>query len=81
MSSYGALTTFYSGDYSVAAKFFKNEYDLDLRIAELCRETSRAKCIALLEGICMGGGVGLSIGASRRVRNVPRPSSYSIQAK
>ncbi|WZY01546.1 enoyl-CoA hydratase/isomerase family protein [Bacillus sp. FSL W7-1360] len=47
---------------AAAKQFFTLEYELDLLIA-----TFEKPIIALLDGIVMGGGVGLSYGASHRI--------------
>ncbi|KAE8225283.1 hypothetical protein CF319_g1956 [Tilletia indica] len=47
-------------------EFFKGEYELDYRIASLARTTGKI-FIALMDGITMGGGVGLSVHAPFRI--------------
>lgn len=51
-----------SGDRPSADRFFREEYDLNLAIA-----TYPKPYIALIDGICMGGGIGLSVHAPYRV--------------
>jgi enoyl-CoA hydratase/carnithine racemase len=51
-----------SGNRPVADAFFREEYDLNLQIA-----TYPKPYIALIDGICMGGGIGLSVHAPYRV--------------
>src|ERR1700692_1302778 len=51
-----------SGDRAAADPFFAEEYALNLTIA-----TYPKPYIALIEGICMGGGIGLSVHAPYRV--------------
>ncbi|KAL6061782.1 Mitochondrial 3-hydroxyisobutyryl-CoA hydrolase [Balamuthia mandrillaris] len=50
------------GDERYPHQFFSLEYKLDCQIHEL-----RKPCVALLDGITMGGGVGLSVGAPFRI--------------
>ena len=47
-------------NYSYCAEFFSKEFNLDCQIAEL-KEDSSLNYISLLNGITMGGGVGLSV--------------------
>ena len=51
-----------SGDRASADRFFEEEYALNLTIA-----TYPKPYIALIDGICMGGGIGLSVHAPYRV--------------
>jgi enoyl-CoA hydratase/carnithine racemase len=51
-----------SGDRAWVDQFFREEYDLNLAIA-----TYPKPYIALIDGICMGGGVGMSVHAPYRV--------------
>jgi len=50
------------GNYELSHKFFRAEYRLDHFIHEL-----KKPCIAFIDGITMGGGVGLSIGCKYRI--------------
>lgn len=47
---------------SLTADFFRDEYQLDYRLAHM-----RLPHVALMDGITMGGGVGLSVHSSHRV--------------
>jgi len=47
-------------------EFFKGEYELDYRIASLARTTGK-HFISIMDGITMGGGVGLSLHAPFRI--------------
>ena len=49
-------------DPAEAATFFRTEYRLNTRIQRF-----EKPYVALIDGICMGGGVGISAGASHRV--------------
>ncbi|MEM9232805.1 MAG: enoyl-CoA hydratase/isomerase family protein [Pseudomonadota bacterium] len=49
-------------DPSAAADFFRTEYRMNTRIAHF-----KKPYVALMDGICMGGGVGISMSASHRV--------------
>lgn len=49
-------------DPEAAATFFRSEYRLDTRIAHYPKPY-----VALMDGVCMGGGVGISMNASHRV--------------
>src|ERR1700761_3211852 len=51
-----------SGNRPVADEFFRVEYDLNLAIA-----TYPKPYVALIDGICMGGGIGMSVHAPYRV--------------
>jgi enoyl-CoA hydratase len=51
-----------SGNRPVADEFFRVEYDLNLAIA-----TYPKPYIALIDGLCMGGGIGMSVHAPYRV--------------
>ncbi len=51
-----------AGDYAGAETFFADEYALNLAIARLPKPY-----VALIDGVCMGGGMGLSIHGSARV--------------
>ncbi len=51
-----------SGDRASVDQFFAEEYALNLTIA-----TYPKPYIALIDGICMGGGIGLSVHAPYRV--------------
>jgi enoyl-CoA hydratase len=51
-----------SGNRPAADEFFRVEYDLNLTIA-----TYPKPYIALIDGICMGGGIGMSVHAPYRV--------------
>ena len=50
------------GEHHRAEEFFREEYDLNLAIA-----TYPKPYIALIDGICMGGGIGVSVHAPYRV--------------
>lgn len=51
-----------AGDPSAIDVFFRSEYALNQAIAEL-----RKPYVALVDGICMGGGVGISVHGSHRI--------------
>ena len=51
-----------SGDRASVDQFFREEYDLNLTIA-----TYPKPYVALIDGICMGGGIGMSVHAPYRV--------------
>lgn len=51
-----------SGDYSAGDNFFREEYALNQRLSELGKPI-----VALLEGVVMGGGFGISAHGSHRV--------------
>jgi len=51
-----------SGDRSMVEAFFREEYDLNLLIS-----TYPKPYIALIDGICMGGGIGVSVHGPYRV--------------
>ena len=51
-----------AGDSAATERFFATEYRLNHRIA-----TSTVPVVSLIDGICMGGGMGLSIHGSFRV--------------
>ncbi|PWN36347.1 ClpP/crotonase [Meira miltonrushii] len=50
-----------------ALTFFKNEFELDYKIAMLDKQSIPRVLISIMDGITMGGGVGLSIKAPIRV--------------
>lgn len=50
-----------------ALTFFKNEFELDYKIAMLDKQANPRVLISIMDGITMGGGVGLSIKAPIRV--------------
>ncbi len=50
------------GEHHKAETFFREEYELNLMIA-----TYPKPYIALIDGICMGGGIGVSVHAPYRV--------------
>ncbi len=49
------------------ANFFREEYILNYTISQLGRRTKPIHHIALIDGITMGGGVGLSVHGSHRI--------------
>ena len=51
-----------AGEAAVVESFFREEYDLNLAIARYPKPY-----IALIDGICMGGGIGLSVHGAYRV--------------
>ena len=51
-----------AGDSSIAETFFGIEYAMNQAIAEL-----RKPYIAIIDGLCMGGGVGISVHGSHRI--------------
>ncbi|WP_138471923.1 enoyl-CoA hydratase/isomerase family protein [Poseidonocella sp. HB161398] len=51
-----------SGDFAAPRKFWRNEYRLNLKIAEYPKPV-----VSLIQGYCMGGGVGIACHASHRV--------------
>jgi enoyl-CoA hydratase len=51
-----------AADFGANASFFRNEYQLNARIAEYPKPY-----VALMEGIVMGGGIGLSAHGSHRI--------------
>jgi enoyl-CoA hydratase len=51
-----------SGDQAFVDSFFAEEYALNLLIA-----TYPKPCVALIDGLCMGGGIGVSVHAPYRV--------------
>lgn len=50
------------GDYAATETFFRDEYTLNLLIAEYPKPY-----VALIDGVCMGGGMGISIRGRYRV--------------
>jgi enoyl-CoA hydratase len=62
----GDIRLFYelgrAGDHAAQLDFWREEYQLNRRIARYSKP-----CVALIDGIVMGGGVGLSVHASHRV--------------
>lgn len=62
----GDIRLFYelgrAGDHAAQLAFWREEYQLNLRIARYAKPI-----VALIDGIVMGGGVGLAIHASHRV--------------
>ncbi len=51
-----------AGDVSGVEAFFRAEYALNRAIAEL-----RKPYVALVDGVCMGGGIGISVHGSHRI--------------
>ena len=51
-----------AGDASIAESFFGQEYAMNQAIADL-----RKPYIAIINGLCMGGGVGISVHGSHRI--------------
>ena len=51
-----------AGDRSVAATFFSAEYALNQAIADCPKPF-----VALVDGVCMGGGIGISVHGSHRI--------------
>ncbi len=51
-----------AGDSAAKERFFTEEYALNLSIARYPKP-----CVALIDGICMGGGIGLSVHGAVRV--------------
>ena len=51
-----------AGDEAAATGFFTQEYAMNLAIAEL-----RKPYVALIDGVCMGGGIGVSVHGSHRI--------------
>jgi enoyl-CoA hydratase len=51
-----------AGEHAAQLDFWREEYQLNRRIARYSKP-----CVALIDGIVMGGGVGLSVHASHRV--------------
>ena len=51
-----------AGNSSIAENFFGIEYAMNLAIANL-----RKPYIAIIDGLCMGGGVGISVHGSHRI--------------
>jgi enoyl-CoA hydratase/carnithine racemase len=49
-------------DPEAAASFFRSEYRMNAQIAAL-----QKPYVALMDGVCMGGGVGISMNASHRI--------------
>jgi enoyl-CoA hydratase len=59
------------GDHDAITRYFALEYDIDLLLAEYPKP-----CIALVDGICFGGGMGLAMQASHCV--VSEAASFSM---
>lgn len=51
-----------AGDHEASERFFASEYELNARIAEYS-----VPIVSLIDGICMGGGMGLSVHGQFRV--------------
>jgi enoyl-CoA hydratase/carnithine racemase len=51
-----------AGDETVAARFFSAEYALNQAIAECGKPF-----VALVDGVCLGGGIGISVHGSHRI--------------
>ncbi|KAG8937312.1 hypothetical protein FRC02_000082 [Tulasnella sp. 418] len=58
----GIVTNIKAGHPELATQFFKEEFELDYQLASLNKPY-----VAILDGITMGGGVGLSINAPFRI--------------
>ena len=56
------VSTELDGEHHRAEEFFREEYELNLAIA-----TYPKPYVALIDGICMGGGIGVSVHAPYRV--------------
>lgn len=50
------------GEHHLAMAFFRSEYELNARLAEL-----ETPVVSVIDGICMGGGLGLSVHGAFRV--------------
>ncbi len=51
-----------AGDTAAVTGFFRAEYAMNQAVAELGKP-----CVALIDGVCMGGGIGLSVHGSHRI--------------
>ena len=51
-----------AGDTAAVTGFFRAEYAMNQSVADLGKP-----CVALIDGICMGGGIGLSVHGSHRI--------------
>jgi enoyl-CoA hydratase len=60
-----------AGDYEAISRYFAREYEIDLLLADYPKP-----CIALVDGICFGGGMGLVMQASHCV--VSEAASFAM---
>jgi enoyl-CoA hydratase len=60
-----------AGDAEASERFFASEYRLNARIAEY-----PVPVVSLIDGLCMGGGLGLSVHGGFRVVSSPNARSW-----